>query len=119
MKTYLLHAEISFWTIWFALPYIITVLQRGEIFSAVLVLFFCGILLSGIAYLLRKKNLPRFIVNVAASTIFFCFYLLIGYPSVIRPNGETEGWALFLMLLIAAFPLVFFVSLKAVSRILR
>ncbi|GEM_PF-2682509 len=120
MKNHVLRAEVSFWAIWFALPYLFSFAGTGGGNSLTLFLVFSfGLLLSGITFFLRDRAKLRFITNTALSILFFFVYSMIGYPSLIRPNGETFGLGLVLLLLVGLFPLSFFLCLRVASRNLK
>lgn len=109
--------NIGFWGVFFAIPLLIGLLRgEEENYSDVGIMFFIGIVLTGISFALRNKPAYQFRWNAACASIFLVMYALIGFPSLRRPGGEIPTGSAILLALIGLLPLLVFIAARVPKK---
>ncbi len=103
---------IYFWSILLSLPLIVSFFSSTNLQLEVLFLFLVGFALSGINLLLLRSTKWQFCFNVAASLLFCLLYCSIGYPNLIRPDGEVPTEGLILLFGVGITPIFIIVVSK-------
>jgi hypothetical protein len=105
--------NIGFWSIFLAIPLLVSLVRGTDADNAeVVVLFLIGVGLTAIAFSLRNKPIYQFRWNAACAALFLILYGLIGYPNLRRPGGEIPIGPAILLVLLGFVPLVIFISAK-------